>query len=87
MIKGDRNVMKHPPRNSKENIIANQDWKNIFIYSIVITLTVIAAFIYCNYYLKLNAQVCNNVIFLGLAVVQIFHVFNLIPPGVSFFKN
>ena len=86
-ITGDRNVMRHPPRNSKENIITNKDWKGVFIYSIVITLSVIAAFIYCNYYLKLSAPVCNNVVFLVLALAQIFHVFNLISPENFFVEN
>ncbi len=75
--KGDKTVMKIPPRNSKEDIVTNKDWVEIGLYSVVITISVILAVIYCREYITPDHKVLNNVAFTTLAFSQLFHVFNM----------
>ncbi len=87
MGRGDATVMKRPPRRSEEGMITVQDWKAILIYSVIITLSIAAVFVYCQHYLQFDDHICNNIVFLGLAMAQLLHVFNLSSARVSFFKS
>lgn len=85
--RGNADIMKTPPRNPKEGFLVLRDWQAIITYSIIITLSVFTAFMYCRDYLQWDVLLCNNVIFLSLALAQLWHVFNLPSANVSFFKN
>jgi Ca2+-transporting ATPase len=86
MGKGNSYLMKNPPRNPKEPIVNNQDWRSVAIYAGVITLSVIGAAIYADY-TGLNEATDNNIVFYSLALAQLLHVFNMAPAKASFFKN
>jgi P-type Ca2+ transporter type 2C len=75
--KGDKTVMDRPPRDPKNLIVSNKDWFAIGIYSLLMTVAVIAALEYCKLYLLLDDKTANNVAFLTLAFAQLFHVFNM----------
>jgi P-type Ca2+ transporter type 2C len=85
--KGDKTVMKIPPRNPKEDIVTNKDWIEIALYSAVITLSVILAVIYCKEYITPDHKILNNVAFVTLAFAQLFHVFNMSSPKSKFLVN
>lgn len=75
--KGDKTVMKKPPKNPEEAIISNRDWIDIALYSIAMTLSVIMGVIYCKQIIMTDDRVTNNVAFITLAFAQLFHVFNM----------
>jgi P-type Ca2+ transporter type 2C len=78
--KGDKTVMKIPPRDSKEDIVTNKDWFGIGVFSAIITLSVISAVIYCREFITPDHKILNNVAFVTLAFAQLFHVFNMSSP-------
>jgi P-type Ca2+ transporter type 2C len=77
MGKGDKLVMKNKPRNPADPIISNKQWQSIIYYAGVITLSIVAGVIYCHRYLSSDPVICNNVVFLSLALGQLWHVFNM----------
>lgn len=85
--KGDKTVMKIPPRNPKEDIVTNKDWIEIAIFSALITLSVILAVIYCKEFITKDHKILNNVAFVTLAFAQLFHVFNMSSPKSKFLIN
>ena len=85
--RGHENIMKLPPRDPKEELLVARDWQTIITYSVLITLSIFSVFIYCRDYLQLDSASCNNVVFISLALAQLWHVFNLPSAEVSFFKN
>lgn len=78
--KGDKTVMKMPPRNYKEDIVTTKDWIGIGAFSAIITLSVISAVIYCREFITADDKILNNVAFVTLAFAQLFHVFNMSSP-------
>jgi P-type Ca2+ transporter type 2C len=85
--KGDKTVMKVPPRNPKEDIVTNKNWISIVIYSALITLSVIAAILYCKQFITPDHKILNNVAFVTLAFAQLFHVFNMSARKSKLFVN
>jgi len=87
MGKGNKLIMKLPPRNPKEPIVTKKDWFNIVVYANLLAIPIFAVTWYCSYYLKYDAKVCNNITFFSLAFSQLWHVFNLPSRKISFIKN
>ena len=85
--KGDKTVMDRPPRGFDEDIVVNKDWISIGIYSLIITLSVILAVLYCKKFITPDDATANNVAFLTLAFAQLFHVFNMSSPNSKLFIN
>ena len=75
--KGDKTVMERPPRDPRNLIVSNKNWITIVLYSVAMTLAVIAAVIYCKQTITTDAKIANNVAFITLAFAQLFHVFNM----------
>jgi len=86
MGKGNDSIMKLPPRNPNEPVILRSEWKNTFIYSLIISLSVAGGTAYCYYFETANAAECNNVAFLSLSLAQLWHVFNMRSGG-NIFRN
>lgn len=78
--KGDKTIMDNPPRNPAKNIITNNNWIAIALYSAAITLSVIIVVLYCKAYISTDDKVANNMAFITLAFAQLFHVFNMASP-------
>jgi P-type Ca2+ transporter type 2C len=85
--KGDKTIMEQPPKDPKADIISNRKWIDISLYAIVITVSVMAALIFCQQILKIDNQSENNVAFITLAFSQLFHVFNMSSVGSKLFFN
>lgn len=85
--KGDKTVMKRPPRSPKEDIVTHKDWIKIAWYAMVITGSVMSAVVYCKFFITKDHQILNNVAFVTLAFAQLFHVFNMSSPKSKIFKN
>ncbi len=87
MGKGNKLIMKNPPRNPKEPIVLKKDWINIMIYALLLAIPIISVTWYCRFYLSYDPRVCNNIVFLSMLFAQLWHVFNLSTRKISFFKN
>ena len=85
--KGNNLIIKIPPRNPQEPIVMKRDWFTINSYALLLALPIIAVTWYCSYYLKYDAQLCNNITFLSLALSQLWHVLNLSSRKISFINN
>ena len=85
--KGDKTVMDNPPRDPKKNIITNSNWIAIALYAAAISLSVIAAILYCKAYISTDDKVANNIAFITLAFAQLFHVFNMASPHSKLLVN
>jgi Ca2+-transporting ATPase len=75
--KGQKNIMKRPPRDPNQLIITNKGWITISLYAAAMTLAVIIAIMYTKYTLGSDSAILNNVAFITLAFAQLFHVFNM----------
>lgn len=75
--KGDKSVMKKPPRDPQMAIVSNKNWVEIAMYSALMTLSVMVAVWYCGQFISEDDQVINNVAFITLTIAQLFHVFNM----------
>jgi Ca2+-transporting ATPase len=84
--------MQRKPYSSQVSIIDKKRWSAIFVYSIIISITTIAA-VFASHELlhgkeTWNAELCNNILFYSLIFAQILHVFNMsFERGVSFFRS
>lgn len=85
--KGETTVMDEAPRDPKQSIVSRKDWRAIVIYAAAMTLAVVAAVIYCRETITTDSKVLNNVAFITLAFVQLFHVFNMASAKSPLFVN
>jgi Ca2+-transporting ATPase len=85
--KGNDLIMKIPPRNPQEPIVIKRDWFTINAYAVLLALPIMLVTWYCSYYLKYDAQLCNNITFYSLALSQLWHVLNLSSRKISFINN
>lgn len=85
--KGDKSVMQEAPKDTKADIISNRKWIDIVLYALIMTLSVMAAIIYCQKNMTLNSQAVNNIAFVTLAFAQLFHVFNMSSVRSKLFVN
>ncbi|MBS1505967.1 MAG: cation-translocating P-type ATPase [Bacteroidetes bacterium] len=89
---GSASIMKQPPRNTEEPIIDKKRWIAMIYYSVIITITTLAAVFISHHTVHKtegwNPELCNNILFFTLIISQLFHVFNMSSSGSSnFFKN
>jgi Ca2+-transporting ATPase len=80
-------VMKEPPRPSREPIITKSMWKSIVGYAVGMTISVIWVSLYATYSLQTTSAIANNLTFYTLILAQLWHVFNLPKREQSFFNN
>jgi Ca2+-transporting ATPase len=84
---GDRNVMKQPPRNPGEPILARRHWLDIGGYGFLMTISVFGALILALKWLGMGERQAVSVSFLTLAFTQLWHVFNMRDKGSNFLRN
>lgn len=87
MSDGGDYVMKRKPRNPDQPIITRKYWISIVTYSLMLTLSVYAVFLYSYYSGDFTVEMSNNIAFFSLAFAQLLHPFNLASGRTSFFKN
>ena len=85
--KGDPDVMKRPPRNSREPILTRHYWLASAGYGMVITVSVLAALELAMVWLHMEYKQAVTISFLTLAISQLFHVFNMRDYGSNALRN
>jgi Ca2+-transporting ATPase len=77
MGEGERDVLKRPPRNPKEPILARAHWIAIVLQSLALTAGTFVALALARLGLSLDSRSVVTVTFLTLAFAQLWHVFNM----------
>jgi P-type Ca2+ transporter type 2C len=75
--KGDRNILKRPPRPPAELLIGRPQWFVIITYGLTITVTTLIALAIAVRGLGLSPKEATTVSFLTIALAQLLHVFNM----------
>lgn len=84
---GDPDIMKHPPRDSKEPIITRGNWILIGGYGFVITASVLGSLALALLCFGMVKERAVTVSFLTLAFAQLWHVFNMRDKSSHVFVN
>jgi len=87
MGEGDILYLKNPPRKKDEPIITKRKWRIIVGHGLVITFSVLSAFVYTLKGLKSDNETALTVSFLTLGMAQIFHIFNMKLTRSNFINN
>lgn len=83
----EESVMRRPPRPPEQSVLGRSEWRRILGYGCVITVAVLSAFFYTLYELETSIATAVSVAFLSLALGQLWHVFNMAPPGAGVLRN
>ncbi|UOQ96503.1 cation-transporting P-type ATPase [Hymenobacter sp. 5317J-9] len=73
---GHPNLMQRPPRSPHKPLLGLADWRRAGLYAAALTAGGAGAFACARWEMGLSAAVCNNVVFYGMALGQLLHVFN-----------
>jgi len=84
---GNVEIMKNPPRDPKEPIVARRHWWEISGHAFTITASVLGALALAFVWLKMPRGQAVTVSFLTLAFSQLWHVFNMRDRGSRFIRN
>jgi Ca2+-transporting ATPase len=84
---GDGNVMKRPPRAHDEPLLARAHWRTVVGYAVLLTASVLAAFVYALEVMGLSEGQAVTVSFSALALAQVWHVFTMREPGTGLLHN
>jgi P-type Ca2+ transporter type 2C len=84
---GDKHIMKEPPRDASEPVIASRHWIDIAVYGAMMAFTTLASLGVSLYWLRLPERQAVTVSFLTLATAQLWHVFNMREPHEHLFVN
>ncbi|MEE4214984.1 MAG: cation-transporting P-type ATPase, partial [Bacteroidales bacterium] len=84
---GSSNIMEKPPKDPDEPIITKRNWLITAVYGVVISVFVIAAYVYALEVVGLSKEICNNIAFFSLAIGQLLHVFNMREADEAVFNN
>jgi Ca2+-transporting ATPase len=84
---GGEGVMHRPPRDPAEPVITRHHWLGIAGFGLLIALSVLAAFLIAIEGLGLSGEEAVTVSFIGLALAQVWHVFNMRPADASVIVN
>jgi P-type Ca2+ transporter type 2C len=81
VTRGSREIMMRPPRNPNEPIIDRSRWTSIVVYALIIAGCSLGAVLFGGYFVhegeELNAQLCNNTLFITLILSQLWNVLNM----------
>lgn len=84
---GDPGIMRRPPRNPAEGVLARRHWIAILGYALLMTAAVLGAFFIALGPMAMTASQAVTVSFLTLAFAQLWHVFNMRRRGSRLLAN
>ncbi len=87
MGEGNPSIMKDRSRDPEEPVITVKNWISIFIYSAVLTLSILGLFFYSAVGLGHDPATSNSIAFYTLAFAQLWHPFNLIGRKEAWYSN
>ena len=84
---GEGEVMRRPPRDPKEPVVARYHWALIGGYGLLIGAVVLGAFGAALVWLELGLERAVTVSFLSLSIGRLLHAFNMRSPGSGLLNN
>lgn len=84
---GEGDVLKRPPRPSRESIVTPAHWRVMAISALAIAGSTLLAQFAALHWLGLNASGAGTVSFLTIALAQLWHVFNMRASHSSILRN
>ncbi len=72
----DPDLMRRPPRPSKERFLTKERFASVFVQGTFIALITLGAFVYCLYGMDLSLERARTLTFTILVAAQLFHAFN-----------
>ncbi len=84
---GSQEVMRRPPHNPREPIMARRHWISLLLYGLVIAASVFACFLLALGPLGLSQQQAVTISFLSVAFARLLHVFNMRDAQSGLLKN
>ncbi|KYG82485.1 cation-translocating P-type ATPase [Roseivirga echinicomitans] len=87
MGQGNKKLILQQARALSEPILTKRHWKSIIVYALIITISILGAFLFALKVKNYNNLDANNVAFFTLAFAQLVHPFNLIKRGESLLGN
>lgn len=84
---GDSDVMRRPPRDPREPILAARQWIAVAVYGGLITAATLGAFLLALTTFDMSRKEAVTVSFLALAFGQVWHVFNMREAGSGLLNN
>ena len=87
MGEGDSSYAYKYPRDPSKPIVGQKTWVTIFTYGVVLTTSVLTAFLLGLFFYKFETREALTVSFLTLGIAQVLHVFNMRSARSSLWKN
>jgi Ca2+-transporting ATPase len=87
VCEGSPALMREPPRDPREPILARRHWRSIFVLGGVIAISVLAALGLAVLWLEKPAREATTISFLTLAMAQLWHVFTMRNPRSGWVRN
>ncbi len=84
---GSPKQMQHPPRDSRDPILARRHWWAIAGYGFLISVPVLGVFALCLQHWNLELKQAVTISFLTLAFARLWHVFNMRDNDSNLFRN
>jgi Ca2+-transporting ATPase len=84
---GERDVLRRPPRDPREPLLARWQWLFVATYGGLLTAATLGALLIGWIILDLHGESLVTVSFLTLAFGQLLHVFNMRDSGAPVFRN
>lgn len=85
--RGDANGLTRPPRPAAEALLARRHWVAVVGYGTVLTAATLGAFAVALELLGATTAEAVTIAFIGLALGQVWHVFNMREPGTPVLLN
>jgi len=84
---GEKNVLRRPPRDPREPLLAWSQWTFIGAYGALLTASTLGVLIIGHYEFELEGEALVTLTFLTLAFGQLVHVFNMRSQHAFIFRN
>jgi Ca2+-transporting ATPase len=84
---GAEDVLRQPPRDPAEPILARRQWRKIVLFGVLITASTLAALVAALFWLEQSAADAVTISFLTLATAQLWHVFNMRDLATPLWRN
>ncbi|MCI1188626.1 cation-transporting P-type ATPase [Hymenobacter sp. DH14] len=84
---GPAGLMTRPPRSPKKPLLTGRDWRRTGLYALALTIGGVGAFSFARWKMGWSFEVCNNVLFYQMALVQLLHVFDFAADHRTFWRS
>lgn len=85
--RGDRGVMRRPPRDPREDFLTREQWRRALAHSLLLSAPVWTGSWLAQHWLGLRGDAAVTITFMILAFAQLVHVFDMAHPEAPVLRN